>query len=94
MLDSALSAPYQTFGGEDIYPALLQKAARLGCSLVADHPFIDGNKRIGVHAMLVYLALNGVEIYCTQEELAELGLSLAQSTLGFEELLKWLIEHT
>ncbi len=94
MLESALNAPFQTFGGESIYPALLRKAARLGCSLVSDHPFIDGNKRIGVHAMLVFLSLNGVEIECTQTELIEIGLSLAQSSLGFEELFKWLCDHS
>ena len=94
ILESALAAPFQTFGGENIYPALLQKAARLGCSLVSNHPFVDGNKRIGVHAMLVFLALNGVEIECTQAELTEVGLSLAQSTLSFDELFKWLCNHS
>ena len=94
MLESALAAPFQTFGGENLYPALLQKATRLACSLVSDHPFIDGNKRIGVHTMLVFLALNGVEIECTQAELIEIGLSLAQSTLSYEELFKWLCDHS
>ena len=60
MLDSALNAPFQTFGGEDIYPSLQQKAARLCFGLVKNHPFVDGNKRIGAHVMLVFLALNGV----------------------------------
>ena len=71
LLESALETPFQTFDGEDIYPSLLQKAARLGFSLVANHPFIDGNKRIGIHAMLVFLAINGIEINCTQEELID-----------------------
>ncbi len=60
MLDSALNAPFQTFGGEDVYPSLQQKAARLCFGLVKNHPFVDGNKRIGAHVMLVFLALNGV----------------------------------
>ena len=60
MLDSALNAPFQTFGGEDVYPSLQQKAARLCFGLVKNHPFLDGNKRIGAHVMLVFLALNGV----------------------------------
>lgn len=93
MLESAAAAPFQTFGGESIYPDLLQKAARLGCSLVSNHPFVDGNKRIGVHAMLVFLALNDVEIKYTQAELIGIGMSLAQSTLTFEELFKWLCDH-
>ena len=60
MLDSALNAPFQTFGGEDVYPSLQKKAARLCFGLVKNHPFVDGNKRIGAHAMLVFLALNGL----------------------------------
>ena len=60
MLDSALNAPFQTFGGEDVYPSLQQKAARLCFGLAKNHPFVDGNKRIGAHVMLVFLALNGV----------------------------------
>ena len=62
MLDSALSAPFQTFGGEDVYPSLQQKAARLCFGLIKNHPFVDGNKRIGAHAMLVFLSLNGIEL--------------------------------
>ena len=60
MLDSALNAPFQTFGGEDVYLSLQQKAARLCFGLAKNHPFVDGNKRIGAHVMLVFLALNGV----------------------------------
>ncbi|MGN0650034.1 MAG: type II toxin-antitoxin system death-on-curing family toxin [Oscillospiraceae bacterium] len=93
LLDSALESPFQTFDGIDIYPALLQKAARLGFSLVSNHPFVDGNKRIGVHAMLVFLALNGVEIICTQDELINVGLGLADGSIGFEQLFQWLSEH-
>ena len=62
MLDSALNAPFQIFGGEDVYPSLQQKAARLCFGLVKDHPFVDGNKRIGTHVMLVFLSLNGIEL--------------------------------
>ena len=58
MLDSALNAPFQTFGGEDVYPSIQQKATRLCFGLVKNHPFVDGNKRIGAHAMLVFLALS------------------------------------
>lgn len=93
LLDSALESPFQTFDGVDIYPALLQKAARLGFSLVSNHPFVDGNKRIGVHAMLVFLVLNGVEIICTQDELINVGLGLADGSMGFEQLFQWLSEH-
>ena len=69
MLDSALNAPFQTFDGKDAYPSLQQKAARLCFCLVKDHPFVDGNKRIGVYAMLVFLALNGIELQYAQTDL-------------------------
>lgn len=85
-LESALESPFRTFDGNDLYPALIQKAAHLGYSLVANHPFIDGNKRIGVHTMLVFLELNGVEIECTQTELIEIGLSLANGKMSAEKL--------
>lgn len=93
LLESALETPFQTFGGKDLYPALIQKAARLGHSLVSNHPFVDGNKRIGIHIMLVFLAINGVEIECTQQELIDVGLSLADGTMNAEKLLIWLSSH-
>ena len=77
MLDSALNDPFQTFGKEDMYPSLQQKAARLCFGLVKNHPFVDGNKRIGAHAMLVFLALNGVELQHLQAELSDVILQLA-----------------
>lgn len=93
LLESALEAPFQTFGGKDLYPALIQKAAKLGHSLISNHPFVDGNKRIGIHTMLVFLAINGVEIECTQKELIDVGLSLAAGTMNAENLLIWLSSH-
>lgn len=60
MLESALATPFQSYEGIQAYPSLQQKAARLCYGLVKNHPFIDGNKRIGTHGMLVFLALNGV----------------------------------
>ncbi|WP_337665616.1 type II toxin-antitoxin system death-on-curing family toxin [Pseudoruminococcus massiliensis] len=71
LLESALEAPLQTFDGKDLYPALIQKATRLGHSIISNHPFIDGNKRIGIHTMLVFLAANGVEIECTYSKRKE-----------------------
>ena len=62
LLDSAIHAPMQTFGGQELYPSTLEKAARLGYGLIRNHPFADGNKRIGTHAMLVFLAINGVTL--------------------------------
>lgn len=93
LLESALNAPFQSFGDTSAYPSLQQKAARLCYGLVKNHPFIDGNKRIGAHAMLVFLAVNGVELAYTQEELAEVILKLAAGENTYEDLLKWLSDH-
>ena len=93
MLDSALYAPFQTFGGEDVYPSLQQKAARLCFGLVKNHPFLDGNKRIGAHVMLVFLALNGIELQHTQTELSDVILQLAAGTIQSSDLLNWILAH-
>lgn len=93
ILDSALSAPFQTFGGEDVYPSLQQKAARLCFGLVKNHPFVDGNKRIGAHVMLVFLALNGVELQHSQTELSDVILQLAAGEINAEHLLRWILSH-
>ena len=93
MLESALNAPFQTFGGEDVYPSLQQKAARLCYGLVKNHPFVDGNKRIGAHAMLVFLALNGVELNHSQAELSSIILQLAAGEIEAEDLLRWILSH-
>ena len=93
LLESALNAPFQSFGGEDAFPSIIQKGARLGFGLIKNHAFVDGNKRIGVHAMLVFLALNGVELQYTQEELIAVGMGVAASEMSFDDLLAWLTEH-
>ena len=93
LLESALTAPFQSFAGQSAYPSLQQKAARLCFGLVKNHPFIDGNKRIGAHVMLVFLALNGLVLSYTQDELSDLILRLANGQIGYEALLEWLLDH-
>ncbi|MDO5020387.1 MAG: type II toxin-antitoxin system death-on-curing family toxin [Lachnospiraceae bacterium] len=93
LLDSALENPFQSFGGEELYPTLQAKAARLGYGLIKNHCMIDGNKRIGTHAMLVFLAINGIELDYTQKELYETILAIADGSLEYEYLLKWILEH-
>ncbi len=93
LLDSALNAPFQSFGGAQIFPSLQQKAARLGYGLIANHAFVDGNKRIGAHVMLVFLSLNGIELEYTQEQLTDMILKAASGTLQFEDMVTWIIEH-
>ncbi|MBQ7156001.1 MAG: type II toxin-antitoxin system death-on-curing family toxin [Synergistaceae bacterium] len=93
LLESAVNAPFQSFGGYDVYPTIYEKAARLGFGLAQNHAFIDGNKRIAAHVMLVFLAANGIEMDCTESELSSLFLELAASEITFEELTEWIINH-
>ena len=93
LLDSALNAPFQGFGSTSAYPSLQQKAARLCYGLVKNHPFVDGNKRIGAHAMLVFLAVNGLGLSYTQQELADIILQVAAGEKDYEDLLAWLLTH-
>ena len=93
LLDSALETPFQSFGGEELYPTIQAKAVRLGYGLIKNHCMIDGNKRIGTHVMLVFLALNGIELSYAQKELYETILNVAAGNLEYEDLLQWVLEH-
>ena len=93
LLESAIEAPFQSFGGDELYPTIQAKAARLGYGLIKNHCMVDGNKRIGTHAMLVFLALNGIELSYTQKELYEVILQVAPGELEYEDLLKWILRH-
>ena len=93
LLDSALETPFQSFAGEELYPTIQAKAARLGYGLIKNHTMLDGNKRIGAHAMLVFLALNGIELKYTQKELYETVLSVAAGSMAYEDLLRWVLDH-
>ena len=94
LLESALNSPFQTFDEIDMYPTLQQKAARLAFAIVKNHPFIDGNKRSGIHVMLVFLAINGILPDYTQEELIEIGLKLADGSIDDIFLFQWLLSKT
>jgi len=93
LLDSAINAPFQVFADKSMFPSIQQKAVRLGFGLIMNHPFVDGNKRIGVHVMLTMLAMNGIELEHTQKELYEIILKVAASESTFEELLDWVLSH-
>lgn len=93
LLESALESPFQSYGGVELYPSIQAKAARLCYGLVKNHAMIDGNKRIGCHAMLVFLALNGYEIDYTQKELSDLILDVAADRKQYEDILQWLLAH-
>ncbi|MBR2467506.1 MAG: type II toxin-antitoxin system death-on-curing family toxin [Clostridia bacterium] len=93
LLDAALSSAYQTFGGTEFYLTIEEKAAKIGSNLIANHAFIDGNKRIGLLIMLTFLEVNDVDIECTDQELVDIGLSLASGSMKYEELLEWIQKH-
>lgn len=93
-LESAIVQPYMTFGGNELYPSLVEKAAALGFSLIQNHPFADGNKRTGHAAMESFLALNSYEINASTEEQVEIILSVASSKLSREDFAEWLSNHT
>jgi death-on-curing protein len=93
-LDSAVNQPRASFGGEDLYPSIIEKAAALAYSLVNNHAFVDGNKRIGHAAMEVFLLLNGFEISADVDEQERVFLGLAAGSVGRDELNVWLSAHT
>ena len=93
LLDSALETPFQSFGGDELYPTIQAKAARLGYGLIKNHCMIDGNKMIGTHSMLVVLALNGIELKYMQKELYETILDVAAGKIEYEDLLQWVLDH-
>ena len=93
MLESALSNPFQFFGDVELYPNIQAKAAQLCFGIVKNHPMIDGNKRLGTHVMLVFMALNGYELSYTQQDLSSTILDLAAGKIGYETILQWIISH-
>ena len=93
LLESAITMPFQSFSGEDLYPSIEAKAARLCYGLVKNHAFVDGNKRIGVHSMLVFLAINDYELKYSQKELYTIILNVASGKKDDKDLLKWIKQH-
>lgn len=90
MFESALEVPYQTFDGKELYPSKEEKAARLGYGLVANHPFVDGNKRIGLYVMISFLEVNGINIELTDEEIEKLAIGIADGTYKYEDVISFL----
>lgn len=94
LLESAVAQPRMTFGGEDLYPSLLEKAAALGFSIIMNHPFVDGNKRTGHAAAEIFLVLNGMKINASVDEQERLVLAIAAGELGREAFVGWLQQNT
>ena len=93
ILDASVNSPFHTFDGQYLYPSIQAMAAHLAFSLIKNHPFLDGNKRIGILAMLVFLDENGLPVTCTNDELVDIGLGLAESTIDEAGLIEWIISH-
>ncbi len=92
MLESA--GPFQTFAGNELYPETHQKAAALAESLIINHPFLDGNKRLGALTMIAFLTHEGYKIIALNDNLYQLVISISTGELKFEEIVKWLKENT
>ena len=93
LLESALEGAFAGFGDREFYPSKEEKGARLGYTLISNHAFVDGNKRIGMYVMLTFLEVNGIRLDCTNEEVAEVGLSIADGTMSYEMLREWVVAH-
>lgn len=92
-VESAVAQPQMSFGGEELYPTIESEATALCFSLVMNHPFVDGNKRIGHAAMETFLVMNGYELVADVDNVEEVILTLAAGDLSREELLEWVTSH-
>ena len=93
LLESALESAFSGYGDSEFYPTKEEKGARIGYSLISNHAFVDGNKRIGMYVMLIFLEVNGIRLNYTDEDIIRIGLSVADGSMSYEELLGWIIEH-
>ncbi len=93
LIESSLSSAFSTYFGVEKYPSIEEKAARLCYSLVNNHAFLDGNKRIGVYVMIIFLELNGIVLNQTDAEIVKLGLGVASSELDYSAILEYIRNH-
>lgn len=93
LLDSAIEGAFATYDGVELFPSKEEKAAKLGFSLISNHAFVDGNKRIGVYVMLSFLELNGIRIEASDEDVVALGLGVADGSMQQEDVLAWIKAH-
>jgi len=93
LLESALEAAFAGFGGREFYPTKEEKGARLGYTLISNHAFVDGNKRIGMYVMLTFLEVNGVHMDCSNDDVYKMGIGVADGSICYDELLDWVRDH-
>ncbi len=93
LLDSALESAFQTFDGAELYPTKEEKGARIGYALISNHAFVDGNKRIGMYVLLIFLEVNGIRIHPTVDDVVRVGLAVASGEMKYDELLEWIYDN-
>lgn len=94
LLESAIARPFQSFGGEDLYPNPVEKAAALGESLIINHPFIDGNKRTGLLGIATFLLENGIEITSSEDNFFAFIIAISTGELKFEQIVDWITANS
>jgi death-on-curing protein len=94
LLESAILGCFQTFGGAELYPSVIDKAARLAYSICKNHPFADGNKRTAVSSMVIFLQIQKIYLIYTQQELITLALNIANDRITHEQIAGWIHAHT
>lgn len=88
-----MESAFSTFDGKDLYPTKEEKATKIGYGLIANHAFMDGNKRIGMYVMLTFLEVNGITLSLSDQDIYEAGIAVASGTMDYNGLLQWVIEH-
>jgi len=94
LVESAVNAPFQTFGGQSLYPTIFDKAARLFYGLVKNHGFVDGNKRVAAHALIVFLRVNGFDLRASDDEFFRVTMETAAGNFSADQIKIWLLENT
>jgi death on curing protein len=94
LLESAVSRPSTSFSGKDLYETIYLKAATLAFGIIKNHPFVDGNKRTGIHAMIVFLELNKTKVKFTNSELVKLGKDIANNKMDVESVAEVLKKNS
>ena len=93
LIESALNRVFMTYDGKDLYPSIIEKVSVTAHSLISNHGFVDGNKRIGVAVLLIMLKMNNIEVCYNQNELIDLGLRIAEGFMKEKDILNWIKEH-
>jgi death-on-curing protein len=94
LLESAIARPYQTFGGDDLYPTVIEKAAAIAESIIINHPFVDGNKRTGFLAMLAVLESESIKITASNELIYSCVIDISTGSKSFEQIVDWLKQNS